>query len=237
MTAPTRYRRFDRRRLAGRRFTLIELLVSLTVLSIMMLLLFQFITTTQRTWALNEGNQRMYDSQRVALDIIERDLNSAVAISLLDQRIGFYIGDPEQDDFLCCFVSSTDLNENASSRMCEINYRRQGNQLQRLLITSRSPDWDFFNQTAVTNPPWVNQGATDYETILNEGVADFTMDFFRKADDTVPLGRGVVFELPAMAVVTLVLYDPLQVVPGQEPPDSAKRSFSKVVYLDKLIKE
>lgn len=60
-------------------FTLVELLAAMAVLVVMMFMLFRFIAGAQRAWSAANASQELYEKARVAMDLITRDLQSAVA--------------------------------------------------------------------------------------------------------------------------------------------------------------
>ncbi len=217
------------------RFSMIELLMSMSVLSIMMLLLFRYINTAQTTWQRNDSRLEMIDSQRVVLDIIERDLNCAVASSLLDQEIGFYVPDPAQDGFVAAFVASVPFN-NGASRLCEIYYKVEDNSLKRMVVVATSVDWDFFGKTELSEPTWVVNPDSTYETILQDGVKELNMSFFVAQADAVPIGSGtVIYELPQRADIELVLFDPHLPNPTAANLLLTQSAFMRILYLNKLI--
>ena len=57
-------------------FTLIELVVSMAVFSLMMLLMMQFFTDTQKLWSRSEDKANMYADARVAMDLMSSALQS-----------------------------------------------------------------------------------------------------------------------------------------------------------------
>ncbi len=62
-----------------RQFTLVELLAAMAVLVIMMFLLFRFIAGAQQAWSVATSSQEVYEKSRIAMDLITRDLQSAIA--------------------------------------------------------------------------------------------------------------------------------------------------------------
>lgn len=60
-------------------FTLIEILAAMAVLSILMLMLFQFFGSAQKAWSHTEANAEVFESARVIFEVIQRDLQGAVA--------------------------------------------------------------------------------------------------------------------------------------------------------------
>lgn len=220
-----------------RRFTLIELMVALVVFSLLMVLLLQFLLATERAWSLNQASQEIIENQRIALELIERDLNSAVTSSLPGQEIGFYIPDPDDDGFSCYFVSSSSMNESANYRLCEISYRVKDRRLQRQLITSREADWDFFADDTVVDPPWVESSIDTYETLLDDGVTELQIHFYETGNDTQPMAAGTTFQLPSRAEVTLVLHDASLGMISEEKRLTSQQSFTRVIYLNKFKTE
>jgi type II secretory pathway component PulJ len=222
------------------RFTLVELMVALTILSMLMLLLAQYVVSTQRAMLMSEGMQRMYDDQRVALEIIERDLSAAVTSSLLGQEIGMYAADWTADDgdVIAMVTHGTSL-EGTGPELVEVNYRVENYQLKRVEIGAGHPDWDFFGQTATTSPPWVKQTHANYETVLYDGVADFRVRLAYVVNNVAqPVAPGTaVFRLPARAEVELVLFDTMQAKRSSEARETTRRSFVRIISLNKLMQE
>ena len=66
-------------RCRAQRFTLVELLAAMAVLVVMMFLLFRFIAGAQQAWSVATSSQEVYEKARIALDLITRDLQCAVA--------------------------------------------------------------------------------------------------------------------------------------------------------------
>jgi len=221
-------------------FTLVELMVSLAVLSMLMLLLAQYVVSTQRAMLMSEGMQRMYDDQRVALEIIERDLSAAVTSSLLGQEIGMYASVPATDGGdIIAFVTHGESLDGLGPELVEVNYRIDGYQLKRVEVGAGSPDWDFYGQTAVTAPPWAVQANSTYETVLYDGVADFRVRLsYVTGNVAQPIDPGtVVFRLPARAEVELVLFDTIQAKRSAEARENSRKSFVRIVSLNKLMQQ
>lgn len=68
-------------------FTLIELLSAMAILIIMMGVLFQFLVSAQRAWNATNQSTEVYESSRVFLSVLGRDLDSAFTATN-DQNIG-----------------------------------------------------------------------------------------------------------------------------------------------------
>ncbi len=149
-------------------FTIIELIVGMTILSLLMLMMFRFVLSSQRTLDLNDSIWGIYENSRIVFDLIEHDVQSAVASSIAGQQIGFYVGNPslngdddanDKDDAIhLCFVSSTEPTDAATSRLCEINYNHHVDKTatsnskpyvlyRKLTCEDDNTFWDFYGLT------------------------------------------------------------------------------------------
>ncbi len=236
-----------RRVLAGRCFTLIELMVSMAVLAVMMLMLFGFLVATQRAWSLSETTGRIYENARIAFDIVERDLLSSTVCAVPGEEIGFYVGAPNPDDsgdcLHACFVASHEPIEDNRCRLVEISYRYHHDpnvpatqyQLFRQMTSDLdTANWDFYRR----EPNWFRNDklpvTSTYEKMVG-GVAEFELLFYTNSDSLIAPGTDTTVS-PSRAVINLVLFDELLV----DAPDTVRlqhqRSFSKVLFLDRIIK-
>ncbi len=215
-------------------FTMIELLVAMGVLALLMLMLVQFFGGAQTVWTQTATNTRVYENARVALELIQRDLECAIASNLPGREIPFYGGDysggtpPET-----VFVAATTLpGTGAKSKLCEIRYYVVGNILMRQCINdSAAGSWNFFGNTA----NWQNNGNTGDEIvsgIVNNGVQ------LRCFDATGTAITGSVNVLPAYIQISVTVFDEkltdLSTELGtawQERVDQSKRTFTKILTL------
>ena len=110
-----------------RKFTLVELIVAMTLVSTIMLVLFSFLASSQRTWSLSDSAARIYRNSRTAFNIIERDLQCIVNSAVPNREIGLHVFGPTPTDandaLHACLVASTGPLEGAYSRLCEITYK------------------------------------------------------------------------------------------------------------------
>ena len=60
----------------GKKFTLIELLVAITLLSLIMMLLFQLFSGAQKIWIASEKTNNVYADARVAMELMAEQLNT-----------------------------------------------------------------------------------------------------------------------------------------------------------------
>ena len=59
-------------------FTLIELVVSMSVLAVLMMIMMSFFSSAQQAWTSSSARSQVYDNARLAMDLMSRDLQSAV---------------------------------------------------------------------------------------------------------------------------------------------------------------
>jgi len=229
-----------------RKFTLVELIVAMALVSAIMLILFSFLASSQRTWSLSDSAVRIYRNSRTAFDIIERDLRCAVNSAVSSREIGLYVFGPTpadaNDALHACFVTSREPLEGAYSRLCEITYKHhidpsdpttQYNFTRQLVSDNDSANWDFLGQPADW---WLNNNLNpdlaEFEKVIG-GVAEFSMTFYTQ-DNTVFSADSDTVVRPARVVVDLVLFDEsLKNLPATQR-FKTQRSFTKVFYLGHL---
>jgi type II secretory pathway pseudopilin PulG len=202
-------------------FTLVEMLASMAILVILMGFLFQFLSSAQRAWSLIETNTRIYENARVALDLITRDLQCAVASDTEDEEIPFYYATGQPT-----FVSATPLPyDNPDSRLCEITYsfNPTDNDLERQCISdaNASNKWGDFFSLAATD--WHDNGTVDKEKVIN-GVEAMTITCYQGTSEMADTTNFTV--LPDYALVSLTLYDPKTV---EAKRGATKRTFTKII--------
>lgn len=243
-------------------FSLIELLIAMSILTVMVLILLQFLVSTQRLWSLNRTNIRIYENSRVAFEIIERDLRSAMTSTVTDKQVGFYINksyNPASaaNSLMCTFVSSVENHDVANSRLCEISYKFHtqsgvtvtGATPGKFLFTRQmscddapSGDWNFTGRPS----NWFKNtgtGAADFETVV-DGVESIEINFYDENDSiynsstsittgTDPDSRGNM-EIPYRVEVNLVLFEASMADQPAQVRFRTRRSFTKVIFLGDL---
>lgn len=211
-------------------FTLIELLVAMGVFTIIMLIVFQMLASSQRVWSLTETNTRIYENARIALDIITRDLQCAVASNRHEGEIPFWTGDSSGDKL--AFVSAVPTTSSAKSKLAEVilHHDTTNDTFDRSVVfdhtstSGENSDWDFYGTTSGTD--WFTP---DRRTVIR-GVDDLYFVCY-EADGTV-LANGTHNELPAAVYVSITLFDPkLDSNAPDAVRDKTKRTFTKMIYL------
>ena len=124
--------KFKRRQYSKRHnYTLIEVLAAMGIFIILMTALMQFFTSARNIWVTSARRNELYANARIALDLISRDLQSAMYQNddaargiypfWFRERFGETSSNPQVNELN--FIASTDLKPaNASSKMCEIRY-------------------------------------------------------------------------------------------------------------------
>ncbi len=235
-------------------FTLIELLAAMAVFLVLMAIVFSFFSTAQKAWTTTDTNTRIYENARVALDLISRDLQCAMASNEPGREIPFYAAlgsDFDPTDWnkrlALYFVTVAPPSQSATTRLCEIGYQLYTGSLashadQRYwLRRSRTCDsdgakWNFYGVKATTGylapgTGWTNTGTSGAQKLI-PGVENLRFDLF-------PTGTwnstGTRNELPQAVRVTITLFDPkLMKVPDAVRAariNKSKRTFSKLIFL------
>jgi type II secretory pathway component PulJ len=214
-------------------FTLVEMLASMAILVILMGFLFQFLSSAQRAWSLIETNTRIYENARVAMDLITRDLQCAVASDVDGEEIPFYYNTTDQ---LPTFVSATSVpyNEAANSKLCEVYYSTSGDTLKRQCVGDLDSGWNFYGNVS----GWqTNASTTTNDREIIDGVKELKIACYTYNTSTLLLeeiSSGSYTKLPDSAVISLTLVNP------SIPPDitgtvleniekKTKRTFTKIV--------
>ena len=225
----------------------------MTVLSILMLMLLQFLVSSQRTLDWSDRMWRIYENSRIVFDLIERDLQASLTSDTAGDEIEFYMGDPDvsnpDDAVHMCFVASTEPpNDASTSRLCEISYRfhesgtlavagnREYTLYRRIISSADGPDWDFNN----TSDTWyVNDDITtgqEYQKVVT-GIRNFSVQFFY--DDatnafSVPTGGHDTTVKPTSVRITFDLFDESLIDAPAAVQAKTLRGFYKDVDLKKF---
>lgn len=210
-------------------FTLVELLATMGILVLMMLFLFQFVFSAESAWSRTSSNTRVYENARIAMDLIQRDLKSAIVSDFPGQEIPFYA---DSDGIV--FVSATGIpSSGAESKLTEISYREDNGFLYRRSVSdSDDPDWDFYGETS---DGWESTTSGDDELI--GGVDDFRMLAYDSDGDLIdPSGDATkTSSLPAYVMIELSIFDENLMDQPEDVRDARKeeslRTFTKIVYL------
>ena len=231
-------------------FTLLELLVGMTVLTILMLMLFQFLISSQRTLNWSDSMWRIYENSRVIFDLIEQDLQACVTSSLPGEEIPFFMGDEETgitwgDALKIAVVSSTNPPDiDATSKLCEISYRyhsdissiigeNQPYVLYRKIVSNANEDWDY-----LTSDTWYDNdhpNSPDFQKVVG-GVKNFEIKYFYNSETEydVPDGGTDTSVKPTSIRIMFDLFDENLTDASESVQNQTKRGFYKEIDLRKF---
>lgn len=125
----------------GKRFTLVELLVAMAVFSILLVLMMQFFSGSQKMWVGMEQKNNLYADARVAMDLMSTLLQSTYYAS---GGVPFILEDGTSEEAKIYFPTQTqlDLLEDAGSILFVSFQRGTGNRANELLMTVFSDSED-----------------------------------------------------------------------------------------------
>jgi prepilin-type N-terminal cleavage/methylation domain-containing protein len=253
MTHPTATTRPFARLPARRAFTLIEVLISMTILSILVLLMLQFLAGTQKLWRINRTNIRIYENSRVAFEVVERDMRSSMTSDISDKQVGFWVNGAYDSTAastsqLCTFVSSVEHHEDADSRLCEIAYKfhtqygaPMGSQglvppaftfARQMTCDNDDDNWNFTGRPA----NWMyNTAGTPrtFEDVIS-GVESMEIIYYNEVDALVTPDALGNLTIPYRVEVNIVLFDETMTEAPAEVRFQTRRSFTKILYLGDL---
>ena len=118
------------------------MLVAMAILAFLMLTLFRFFSNMQLAWSSSMNTTELYENGRVALDVITRDLQSAVARAndIPGQHIQFH----QPDSQSVWFVTVSDPAPGAFSSLVEVGYRLQNNRFERAVVDDTNAAWNIY---------------------------------------------------------------------------------------------
>lgn len=158
-------------------FSLVELMAVMAILSILILVAFQFFSTTQNTWIVTDAKKSTFEDARIALDLISRDIESAY---YGDGSAPFWHwngsrpgGWKEYRNELLAFVTDTAIppNSKCTSTLCEVKY-------QLYYAAGRTTQDDIENEGWVRRSVTGNKNSSDSDNkkwnYLNNFIVGFT---------------------------------------------------------------
>ncbi len=226
--------RRDGGRVAGnrarrRRFTLLEMLVSMAIIAFLMLVLCRFFANVQLAWTASMNTTELYENARVALDVITRDMQAAVARSndMPGQHITFHQPDSGKLWFIAVGFPPSPA---AASSLVEIGYRFSENRFERAFVDDTCDEWNVYGD---------RDDADDQDGYIRvvEGVVG--LEFVCYSRGTTPYTPSQNHELPNMVGVVLTLMDSKsyklweQLTPARRTILEKKvaRTFRKTIFL------
>ena len=215
-------------------FTVIELLAAMAVFVVLMGVLFQFIGGAQDVWPRSKSNATIYENARVAMDLIARDLQGAVASDFPGQEIPFYY---DSDNDQPTMVSATNLTIGGSrAKLSEVTYTTNSdNELVREVACDigSANEWDFYGKPSNWYSNDRTQTSCDTAVVI-DGVRSASITCYADYGEMPSAGTTTnTTVLPNYARISLTLVDPnlLEDDVPQSEIDKSKRTFTKTVYI------
>ena len=167
-------------------FTLVEVLVAMSVLSVFLLGLMQFYSTTENVMNSGVARTEMFERARIAMDMMANDL-SCIYYSQSDDDLTPFRSSGENDDtgyFEAVTIRPEKLNSKAKTNIVAVRYQLKSNSL----FYSFDPTGDNFG---------LEGSSPGNETELVEGVTKFNINAI--------CGAGC--NLPALVIIRMELID------------------------------
>ena len=200
-------------------FTLVEVLVAMSVLSVFLLGLMQFYSSTENVLSSGVERTEMFERARIAMDMMANDL-ACVYYSQTDEDLKPF-DYSESSYFSVATVRPEKLNKNAKTNIVAVKYN--WNKGKRTLVYSSDGNGDNFG---------VGGASFGNETELVEGVTDFSVKPY--------YGDGFKI-LPALVVIRMELVDTKTLRRMKANPagkeailkNANKREFRRMVVIDR----
>ena len=205
-------------------FTLVEVLIAMSVLSVFLLGLMQFYTSTESVLSSGIERTEMFERARIAMDMMANDL-MCVYYSQTDDDLTPFLPQSEgkSDTFSVTTVRPEKLNRKAKTGIVGVKYElkadKSGADGVKRLVYSYDTNGDTFD---------IEKSSFGNETELVEGVTDFSVRPY--------FGTGST--LPGLVVIRLELIDSKTLKRkranhSMKIDDSNKREFRRMVVIDR----
>ena len=199
-------------------FTLVEVLIAMSVLSVFLLGLMQFYSSTETVLSSGVERTEMFERARIAMDMMANDL-TCVYYSQTDDDLTPI--DIQSSSFKVSTVRPEKLNTTAKTTIVGVKY--EWNKSKQSLVYSYDGAGDTFD---------ISKSNPNIDTELVEGVSDFNVKAY--------YGNGFTV-LPALVVIRMELVDSktlrrIKANPsGKEAilKNANKREFRRMVVIDR----
>lgn len=194
-------------------FTLVELLIAMSVLSVFLLGLMQFYTTTEDVMSSGANRTEMFERARVAMDMMANDL-TCMYYSQTDRTLKPFVS-PANNWFRVATIRPEKLQSSAKTSIVGAQYSWDSGSRK---LTYASDGNDYFN---------ADKDIAGNETLV-EGVTDFSV--------TANIQSGL--NIPDTVLIRMELVDAktlkrLEAGAISEPPKETRREFRRLVVVDR----
>ncbi len=195
-------------------FTLIEVLVAMSVLTVFLLGLMQFYSSTESMLSSGIERTEMFERARVAMDMMANDL-VCIYYSQTDKKAKTY--DFSGESFKVSTVRPEKLQTTAKTNIVGVKY--EWNRTKKNLVYSFDANGDAFD---------ISKANCGNDTVLVEGVSDFDVKAYAKGSN-----------LPALVVIRMELIDSKSLRRYKANDNETiiknapKREFRRMVIIDR----
>lgn len=200
-------------------FTLVEVLIAMAVLSVFMLGLLQFYSSTET--ALSSGIERteMFERARIAMDMMANDL-TCVYYSQSDRTVNPFVG--EGDGFKVSTIRPQKLESSAKTNIIGVRYKFDKSSYK--LLYSHDTKGDTFD---------INDASFGDETDLVDGVYSFNVTQINGKSGGSDFTRLPLFVIIRMGLVDRKTMKRLEANPALKIEDDKIREFRRMVVIDR----
>ena len=198
-------------------FTLVEVLIAMSVLSVFLLGLMQFYSSTENVLSSGVERTEMFERARIAMDMMANDLTCVYYSQTDDDLTPFHHS--ENKSFEVSTVRPEKLNTTAKTNIVGVKY--EWNNSKHSLVYSYDGAGDTFD---------ISKASFSNDTELVEGVTDFSVKAYAKDKN-----------LPALVVIRMELVDTKTLRRMKANPSAKeailknanKREFRRMVVIDR----
>jgi len=206
-------------------FTLVEVLIAMSVLSVFLLGLMQFYSSTESVLSSGVERTEMFERARIAMDMMANDL-TCVYYSQTDDDITPFQPESEtkSDWFSVSTIRPEKLKKEYKTSILGVKYELKDDDGVKKLVYSYDSTGDTFD---------IKKASFSNETELVEGVTEFSVRPY--------FGEGKKVLLPGLVVIRLELIDSktlrrLKANPSAKEAilkNAKKREFRRMVVIDR----
>jgi len=198
-------------------FTLVEVLIAMSVLSVFLLGLMQFYSSTETVLSSGVERTEMFERARIAMDMMANDLTCVYYSQTDDDLTPFHHS--ENKSFEVSTIRPEKLNTTAKTNIVGVKY--EWNNSKHSLVYSYDGAGDTFD---------ISKASFSNDTELVEGVTDFSVKAYAKDK-----------YLPALVVIRMELVDTKTLRRMKANPSAKeailknanKREFRRMVVIDR----
>ena len=198
-------------------FTLVEVLIAMSVLSVFLLGLMQFYSSTETVMSTGVERTEMFERARIAMDMMANDLTCVYYSQTDDDLTPFQYS--EDSYFKVSTIRPEKLNTTAKTNIVGVEYK--WDKSKQSLIYAYDGAGDTFD---------ISKASFSNDTELVEGVTDFSVKAYAKDKN-----------LPALVVIRMELVDgkSLKRIKANSGAadnilkNASKREFRRMVVIDR----